>query len=62
MGTAITAASNANGTCGTIRGTLWHILNAEHHFLAAFQGHPDAGNIDPISASGEESDAAVVMA
>jgi uncharacterized damage-inducible protein DinB len=45
---------DAPGTCGTIRGTLWHIVNAEHHFLAAFRGHPDAGNIDHISATGED--------
>jgi uncharacterized damage-inducible protein DinB len=45
---------DAPGTCGTIRGTLWHIVNAENHFLAALQGHPDAGNIAGIDATGED--------
>jgi uncharacterized damage-inducible protein DinB len=43
---------DAPGTCGTIRGTLWHIVNAENHFLAALQRHPDAGNIGALSDMG----------
>ena len=41
---------DAPGTYGTIRDTLWHIVNAENHFLAALQGHPDAGNLAALTA------------
>jgi uncharacterized damage-inducible protein DinB len=30
---------------GTIRETLWHMVEAEHHFLAALQGNPDASSL-----------------
>jgi uncharacterized damage-inducible protein DinB len=45
--------AEARGTVGTIRQTLWHVINSENHFLAALQGHPDAGHIATIA--GEET-------
>jgi uncharacterized damage-inducible protein DinB len=42
----------APGTVGTIRETLWHIVNSENHFLAALQGHPDAAHIAALEAPG----------
>jgi uncharacterized damage-inducible protein DinB len=41
---------DAPGTVGTIRQTLWHVVNAENHFLAALQGHPDAAHIPALEA------------
>ena len=42
--------ADAPGACGTIRETLWHIVNSENHFLVALQGHPDAAGIAILEA------------
>jgi uncharacterized damage-inducible protein DinB len=43
---------DAPGTVGTIRRTLWHVIEAENHFLAALQGHPEAAHIPPLARNG----------
>jgi uncharacterized damage-inducible protein DinB len=42
----------APGTVGTIRQTLWHVIEAENHFLAALQGHQDAVHIPTLDGIG----------
>jgi uncharacterized damage-inducible protein DinB len=44
--------TDAPGTVGTIRDTLWHLIDAENHFLAALQGHPDAASIRDLEGAG----------
>jgi uncharacterized damage-inducible protein DinB len=46
--------ADAPGTVGTIRRTLWHVIEAENHFLAALRGHPHAANIPTLPGSGGE--------
>lgn len=41
----------APGTYDTIRGTLWHMIEIEHRFLAALQGEENAG-LKPLGGSG----------
>lgn len=40
--------AEAPGTVGTIRETLWHMVEADNHFLAALQRNPDAAHIDRL--------------
>lgn len=40
--------ADAPGTVGTLRDTLWHVIDAENHFLAALQDHPDAASIPDL--------------
>ena len=51
--------AEAPGTFGTIRGTIWHVINSENHFLAALNGDPDAGLIEMISGA-EDGDFATL--
>jgi uncharacterized damage-inducible protein DinB len=44
--------AEAPGTVGTIRETLWHMVEADNHFLAALKGNPDAAHIPPLDIPG----------
>lgn len=44
--------AEAAGTVGTVRETLWHVVGAENHFLAALQGHPDAAHLPDLETAG----------